>query len=334
MRHPLAKWRVPLALGIGLLYGLLTRLSWGYEPLQGIFGTPVSMSYLFLTPFVLGALVALVGMLVAPTRNVSFWGVAMPILAIIIGTVAALISHLEALFCLIVAFPILMTMAILGGVITSLLMRQMRPSSLKFYSSSLLFLPYLVAPIEQMLDLPPEEITMHDSILVQAPAEVIWDQIASVPEIQQDEIRNSWIYQLGFPRPRAATLDHHGVGGKRIATFEREVSFFEVIDTWNPPQSLSFSIEADPAFIPANAFDEHIIVGGRFYDVLDGKYEIEALDPHQCRLHLTSRHRLGSHFNRYAEWWSRVIMKEIQTTILEVVAQRAEAASSHAEGNR
>ena len=127
-----------------------------------------------------------------------------------------------------------------------------------------------------------KQISISDSITT---PETIWKEIASVPEIQSDEIRQSWIYQLGFPKPLAATLDYEGVGGKRIATFEREVSFFEVIETWSPPELLSFSIEADPAFIPANA---STIVGGRFYDVLDGTYRIEPLGPNRCRLHLTS----------------------------------------------
>ena len=49
------------------------------------------------------------------------------------------------------------------------------------------------------------------------------------------------------------------------ATFEREVSFIEVATHYEPQRKLSFTIKADPDFIPQTAFDEHIIVGGRFY---------------------------------------------------------------------
>lgn len=327
-RHRLWAWRSPIAIAIGLLYGLLTRLSWGYEPFQQFLGTPVSGSYLFLTPFVLGLLVAIVGMAIAPTTNIPVWGVGMPFLAILVGTFAAIITELEAIFCVVVAFPILMAMAIFGGTLGAVLMRSLGKKRTYFYCPGFLLLPFLVAPLEQLLDIPPAYLTITDSIEVEAQPETIWDEIASVPEIHPEEIRNSWIYRLGFPKPKAATLDHHGMGGRRIATFEREVSFFEIIETWDPPRSLSFSIEADPAFIPANAFDEHIIVGGRFYDVLEGTYRIEQLSENKCRLHLTSSHRLGSNFNGYAGWWSKVIMTEIQTTILEVVAKRAESHQS------
>lgn len=322
--HPLAKWRAPIAITVGLAYGLLTRLSWGFEPLQGLFGTPVSASYLFVSPFVLGALVAIVGMAISPSRSIPVWGFLMPMLAVLVGSFAAIFTGLEASFCVIVAFPILFAMAIFGGTVAAVMMRGMGSRRTYFLTPLFIFLPYAVAPVEQLLQLPHRQISITDSIEIEASPEAIWNEIASVPEIQSDEIRRSWIYRLGFPKPKAATLDYEGVAGKRVATFERDVSFFEVIETWAPPETLSFTIEADPAFIPANAFDEHIIVGGRFYDVLDGRYHIERLSPARCRLHLTSTHRLGSNFNSYAGWWSEVIMSEIQTTILEVIARRAE----------
>lgn len=73
------------------------------------------------------------------------------------------------------------------------------------------------------------------------------------------------------------------------ATFEREVLFFEVATHWEPQRKLSFTIKADPDFIPQTAFDEHIIVGGRFYDVLDGSYEIEPHSDGTSILHLPNK---------------------------------------------
>jgi hypothetical protein len=81
-------------------------------------------------------------------------------------------------------------------------------------------------------------------------------------------------------------------------------------------------------FIPHTAFDQHIIVGGRFYDVLDGIYEIEPISANECRLHLTSHHRLSTRFNAYAAWWSVKIMDQIQGSILEVIRQRSESSES------
>ena len=102
------------------------------------------------------------------------------------------------------------------------------------------------------------------------------------------------------------------------------MSFFEVVTHWEPAKKLAFTIKADPDFIPHTAFDEHIIVGGRFYDVLNGTYEIEPLNDGTCVLHLSSMHRLSTRFNWYAGWWSEWVMNQIQGSILEVIRQRCE----------
>lgn len=324
-RHPRYQWRVPIAISVGLFYGAIARWLWAYEPLQELLGTPVSGSFIFGAPVVVGALTAFVGMVLSPTRQITTWGIFLPALAILVGSTLSVLLAIEAAFCVVVALPLMIPSAVLGGLSVTLMMRLFGRKRTNCYTSILIFLPYAVAPLEQLLRLPDEQLTVTNTIAINASPDEIWAQIASVPEIRKEEIRRSWIYMLGFPRPRAATLDFEGVGGKRVATFEREVSFFEVIDEWSPPEVLSFSIEADPAFVPANAFDEHIIIGGRFYDVLDGTYRIEALADGGSRLHLTSNHRLASNFNSYASWWSEVIMSEIQTTILEVIAQRTES---------
>ena len=97
---------------------------------------------------------------------------------------------------------------------------------------------------------------------------------------------------------------------------------------WEPERKLSFTIKADPEFIPHTAFDEHIIVGGRFYDVLDGTYEIEELSKGVCVLNLSSTHRLSTRFNWYAGWWSEWVMNQIQGSILEVIRKRCEGFGS------
>jgi hypothetical protein len=85
-----------------------------------------------------------------------------------------------------------------------------------------------------------------------------------------------------------------------------------------------FSVKADPHEIPATAMDEHIVVGGRFFDVLTGTYELERLEQDKYRLHLYSRFKLTTTFNFYASWWAKWIMKDIQNNILQVEKRRAE----------
>lgn len=212
----------------------------------------------------------------------------------------------------------------LGGLLAHFLLPRNHPKP-RLHITLAVFLPVAAAWGESALRWPSETKTITNTIHIQAPAEVIWPETTSVRPIDPADLRESWIYQIGLPRPVAAEIGRTGVGGTRTATFERDVSFFETVTIWDEPRALSFTIHADPDFIPHTAFDRHIIVGGRFYDVLDGTYRIERISETESLLHLASRHRLGTRFNSYAAWWSVRIMNEIQGTILEVIRSRAES---------
>jgi len=110
----------------------------------------------------------------------------------------------------------------------------------------------------------------------------------------------------------------------RHATFERGVLFVETITVWEPERALAFAIRADP--VPPETLDQHVTVGGPYFDVLEGRYRIEPIAPGRVRLHLASRHRLSTHFNFYSGLWTDAIMRQTQVYILDVIRRRAEAA--------
>ena len=88
---------------------------------------------------------------------------------------------------------------------------------------------------------------------------------------------------------------------------------------------MSFTIKALPHEIPLTTMDEHLVVGGKYFDVLNGTYELEKLNEETFRLHLYSNFKLTTTFNFYASWWANNIMKDIQNNILQIEKQRAES---------
>jgi uncharacterized ferritin-like protein (DUF455 family) len=70
--------------------------------------------------------------------------------------------------------------------------------------------------------------------------------------------------------------------------------------------------------------DEHVVIGGQFFDVLNGTYELEKLNETTNRLHLYSHFTLNTTFNFYASWWARWIMQDIQNNILQIEKSRSE----------
>lgn len=307
-----------LAAGYGILCRIVFALDRTQEWLQ-----VVSLAFIYTMPVSLGALVCWLGYkLDGPGR---FWALAAPPLTMGLLLAGSLFIKIEAAICVVVAAPVVLPFALLGGWVMSLLLdwKGSRGAG-KLPVAAFLLLPFVVAPLEQQWEEPHQTRVMRNSVEIGAAPGVVWDQIHEVPAIGRVEIPSQWIYRLGFPRPVAATLDREGIGGRRHATFEGGVSFYEVVTHWEPFVKLAFTIEADPEFIPHTAFDEHIIVGGRFYDVLDGTYEIEEIGPGRCRLHLSSTHRLSTRFNAYAGWWSEWVMNQIQGSILEVIRKRCE----------
>jgi uncharacterized protein YajQ (UPF0234 family) len=67
------------------------------------------------------------------------------------------------------------------------------------------------------------------------------------------------------------------------------------------------------------------MVGGKYFDVLEGRYELESIGKNQVTLHLTSQFRLSTNFNFYSGLWSKLIMRDIQKNILEIIKERCEA---------
>lgn len=287
-------------------------------------GGVVSLSFVWGVPFALGALSVAIGRWSGSDQWIIH-AVIGPSAILTVALVICLLAKIEAVICVIMALPILYLGAFLGGLIAHWLLPRNRDDSRLCISVAAL-LPLIASSVEGRLRWPNEIKAIENTITIRAPAEVIWPEIASVAAIRRDQIPNRWIYTVGFPKPIAATLEGEGVGGVRTATFEHDVSFLEVVTIWEPSHKLAFTIHADPNFIPHTAFDQHIIVGGRFYDVLDGAYEIEVVSPTISRLHLTSHHRLSTRFNAYAGWWSERIMNQIQGSILEVIRSRAEGA--------
>jgi hypothetical protein len=288
-------------------------------------GGVVSMSFIFSVPFACGALSVAIGRMCGSDAW-AMQSIIAPVFTMAIGLGICILTQIEAAICVIMAAPILFLGTMFGGLIAHFLLPRNRPVP-RLYLTFAVFLPFISAYVEGSLHWPSEMKSITNTITINASASEVWPLIASVDAIDPEQIPDKWIYGIGFPKPIAATLDRHEVGGIRTATFERGVSFFEQVTEWKEPERLSFTIHADPDFIPRTAFDQHIIVGGRFYDVLDGTYEIEPTGPDSCRLHLTSNHRLSTRFNSYAGWWSVKIMDQIQGSILEVIRERAESGS-------
>ena len=311
----------------GILYGLAARalfameIDWDIIPTYGL----MTLSFMFVVPFIIGLITAYYNKDVLRASRIL--GISMPLFSILGVIFISVLFEWEGIICALMAVPIFAVMALIGGFIGVKVFYR-KPNGLQI--SLILFIPFLIAPIEGYFGLNEQIFREKTSIEITASKEEIWKHITRVEEINERENRISLFQILGFPKPIEATLDTVAVGGVRIARFDRGLFFTETVTEMIPYKTLAFTIDADPNAIPPQALDEHVLVGGSYFDVLEGKYQIEELSDGHYNLHLSSEFQLSTNFNFYSGLWSKLLMRDIQNNILEIIKERTEKENTDA----
>ncbi|AHJ99295.1 SRPBCC family protein [Hymenobacter swuensis] len=311
-----------IAAGAGLTLALLGRFVFASNLLNDAGGL-LMLCFLLLVPMALGAVTAHF----TPPSTSKLWRTVLgPVVTVMLFLFTALLFHLEGMICVLIISPLFLLTSWIGAYAYDIITRNKSDNNRTYVVAAFALLPFVLAPLEAQLNTPTDSRRVENTVLIQAPAAVVWQHIIRVPAIQAHDLGASLVDDIGFPRPVEATLSHEGVGGVRRATFERGVEFIETVDLWEPRRRLSFSIVPNTATIPPTTFDEHVTVGGRFFDVLRGTYELQPAGPGRTRLILYSQQRLSTRLNPYAGLWTDWVMSEIQRRILSVIKRRCETA--------
>ncbi|MCO4292630.1 hypothetical protein NF867_07140 [Solitalea sp. MAHUQ-68] len=304
----------------GISYGLLARGVFAIDSQYFHTNGLMTLSFLFIVPFVIGFITAYYN------REASYAGkivaISMPLFSIIGVVFISLFFGMEGIICVLMALPIFALMALTGGFFGMILFKRRKNKAMV---SFIMFIPFVIAPIEHYFGLNEKIFTEHTTILINSSKDRVWQNITRVKEISEPENNISLFQILGFPRPIKAELDTIAVGGVRKAIFAKGLFFTETVTKVIPNKNLTFTIEADPNSIPPTALDEHVMVGGKYFDVMEGKYEIEEITNNKIALHLTSKFRLSTNFNFYSGLWSKLIMRDIQKNILNIIKVRSES---------
>ena len=308
-----------IAIGIPTLYAVFLRLIYGIKTWNELFSV-MSITFLFLLPAIIGALTVYLSDK-EKVKKISY-RIFIPWIPIILFFIITLILEIEGWACWIMILPIFFIAASIGGLIGGYL--KLKKNNNKLNISILVLLPFLISPIENLIETIPGTYKAYTYIDIEAPAEKIWDNVTRVREISEKEDKGYLSNFLGFPRPVKAELNFEGVGAYREAIFTNGLIFRETVTQYVDNKKMVFSIKANTYEIPSTTLDEHILIGGDYFDVLDGTYELEKLDNGKHRLHLYSHFKMNTTFNFYAGWWGKWIMKDIQNNILKVEKERSE----------
>lgn len=308
-----------IAIGIPTLYAIVLRLAFGVEDWNELFSV-MSVTFLFLLPTIVGVLTIYLS---DKNKVQKLWyRIFIPWIPVILFLIITLALAIEGWACWLMILPIFLITASIGGLIGGYLKRKRRNDRLNI--SFLILIPFLISPVEQLIEKIPGTYKVYTYIDINASAEKIWKNVTRVKTIENEEDTGYLTRFLGFPRPLKAELNYNGVGAYREAIFTNGLIFKETVTEYEENKKMVFSIRANTYEIPSTTLDEHILIGGKYFDVLDGTYELEKLSNGLNRLHLYSHFKMNTTFNFYAGWWGTWIMKDIQNNILRVEKKRSE----------
>lgn len=304
---------IPILL-LFLLYGIFAGGGAGLFALM-------SVSFLFMAPFGVGALIIYLSDIEKVKRK--RYRIMMPWVPVIVFFFLTLLFSIEGWACWVMILPVFLAAASAGG-LTAGYYKLKKHKNERTYVSILALLPLLISPAEQYIGSHPSIYKAYTYIDIDANKSQIWQNVTRVKAIRREQDKGWLTGSLGFPRPIRAELNYNGVGGYRKAIFEKGLVFHEEVTAYRDQQMMSFTIKANPHEIPSTTMDEHVVIGGDYFDVIDGTYELEKIGNETYRLHLYSHFKLTTTFNFYAGLWANWIMKDIQNNILQVIKQRAE----------
>lgn len=304
---------------IPLIYAFILR-AFFLDDLFSIAVGIVSFTFIILGPMCIGALI--IALSPADKANNFVYAIFVPWIVIIVFLALTFVLKFEGAICLAMAAPAFLICSSLGGLIVCLIRRSRMSNKLNIAAA--LILPFLLSPLENSIEIGPSTYEADTYIIIDAPKEKIWENVVRVKEISVNEDNGKLSMWLGFPRPIRAELDSLHIGGKRRAIFDKGLEFNEVIKIYEHERKMNFSITPITGEIPPTTLDEHVTVGGKYFTVLDGTYELVPITERKYRLVLYSHFNMNTSFNFYSSLWAEWVMKDIQNNILEIIKKRSE----------
>jgi hypothetical protein len=313
--------RAFLAILAGIIFAFILRGLFSIESLDELYSV-MTNTFIIGLPFAVGYITVFFCRIdTIRYKSAAFFIPFIPIFGFLVIT---LLWGIEGAACWIMVFPIFLILAGLGGLTARYFRLRKEKRENTLYLTIVVLLPFFLSPLEKLIHVIPGRYEAFTQIDIHADKASIWKNVTRVRAISTAQDSAEFTRFLGFPRPIKAELDTEAIGGKREAIFDKGLVFHEEVIAYKPLKSMTFTIKANPYEIPSATMDKHIVVGGDFFDVLNGTYELEQINANTCRLKLYSHFKLSTTFNFYASVWAGWIMTDIQQNILKVIKARSE----------
>jgi hypothetical protein len=186
----------------------------------------------------------------------------------------------------------------------------------------------LLGGFEQRLPLPQTVLQEERVLVVAAPAAAVWNQLMSARDIQPEEMNQAWMYRIGVPLPRSAITENQAGALIRHITMGKAIRFDQVATDWVPNRRVLWTYRFTKDSFPPQALDDHVRIGGTYFDVLDTEYALRDF-PGGTKIHVSMHYRVSTNFNWYVRPIAAFLVGNFEQAALNFYAKRAVSAREH-----
>jgi hypothetical protein len=307
----------------GAVAGVVLRLIFSGTP-GGMYAAMMG-SFIYLCPVLVGALtVYLAERQFRRPWSYYIWAPAVAGGLFVLGT---LIIMIEGLICAIVIVPLAALFGIVGGLVMGAVCRvtQWPRQTL----GSLAVLPLILGGLEGYVATPTRVASVERSVLIQATPENVWRQIMNARDIQPGEMQQAWIFRIGVPLPLAGVVARTPEGLVRKMTMGKNVHYDQVSTAWLENRYVHWQYRLYPDSFPPYALDDHVVVGGYYFDIRNTSYQLTPRD-NATELRIRMGYRVTTQFNWYAETLARYLLGNFEEIVLDFYRRRSESQAAAA----
>ncbi|HYF48821.1 MAG TPA: DUF805 domain-containing protein [Planctomycetota bacterium] len=277
-------------------------------------------------PFMMGLTSALI--FAVNTRRSASSCQMVAIGSLALGFQALIFTGFEGAICLIMAAPLAVPLAMLGGAVAYFLQNLFHDADRgsERWIGVFFALPLTIS-IERAAAPEPPLFEVSSEIVIDAEPYDVWQNVVSFSDLPEER---EWIFHLGLAYPIRAEIDSCGVGATRYCVFNTG-AFVEPIEVWDEPRLLKFSVTECPA--PMHEWSPYDIHPPHLHGFLEsraGQFKLIELPDGKTKLVGTTWYQHTMWPAAYWQTWSDWIIHRIHMRVLthiKVLSERGETGS-------
>lgn len=301
----------------GAVLGVILRLIFSGKP--GGSYAPMGYAFMYLAPMAVGAATVYIAERSAQ-RSWAYYFLA-PVLATALFVLGTLLIMIEGIICAVIVIPLFSLLGACGGLLMGALCRLTRHGKKALYSFAALPIALGIVPDDGHET--PRIAAIERSVIIAAPATRVWKELHATNDIRPDEVGRAWMYRIGVPLPLSGMTEHSAEGIVRKIRMGKDIRFDQVALEWEENRHVRWAYRFTENSIPPRALDDHVAIGGHYFDLIDTSYTLQPIDADTTRLRVRMSYRVSTQFNWYADLVARALIGNFEDVILEFYRRRA-----------